>query len=391
MTPHSYAALYYPFIHFKNDDWLKLSALYWDRMGRIVPATYTPDDSPTVKALGNFVVTLEPGMVRPEFGIRFVDFVERNATALRTRYDIGLRSAWNELPEWRRPSVRGGPSGHDKRLGYVYFEKMSPDLRQVMLDANIAMLDDHATTWIGMHPLLADVYMTALADQLADERSMHPLTDVTIHHLAIGGGTIDRVADALLPKDGVGALPGETDTESVAACVAIETVLPKGLSQVPVDRILEFRERYPEERGKFQQYMQGFVGERSWLATARDRKTLEDRLADEYAKSLTPQITELKEKLRDCRIDTITGVMSMKVEVPGIAVGAAALLGVVAAPVGILAGVALAVIPVLRARKKEQQELLRQPLAFLLHAEKDLQPASVATSISLEANQLRQH
>ena len=29
--------LYHPFIHFKDDDWLKLSALYWDRMARIVP------------------------------------------------------------------------------------------------------------------------------------------------------------------------------------------------------------------------------------------------------------------------------------------------------------------------------------------------------------------
>jgi len=33
-------ALYYPFIHFKDDSWPKLSALYWDRMARIVPKSY---------------------------------------------------------------------------------------------------------------------------------------------------------------------------------------------------------------------------------------------------------------------------------------------------------------------------------------------------------------
>ena len=49
MSGHSYAALYYPFIHFKDDNWLKLSALYWDRIGRIVPYSYEPEDSQTAQ------------------------------------------------------------------------------------------------------------------------------------------------------------------------------------------------------------------------------------------------------------------------------------------------------------------------------------------------------
>lgn len=47
----TYQALYYPFIHFKDDRWLKLSALYWDKVARIVPHDYATDDSATVKAL----------------------------------------------------------------------------------------------------------------------------------------------------------------------------------------------------------------------------------------------------------------------------------------------------------------------------------------------------
>ena len=42
--------LYHPFIHFKNDDWLKLSALYWGRMARIVPPSYWGDQGTTVLA-----------------------------------------------------------------------------------------------------------------------------------------------------------------------------------------------------------------------------------------------------------------------------------------------------------------------------------------------------
>jgi len=41
---HSNRALYYPFIHFKDERWLKLSALYWDVMGRIVSETYAREE-----------------------------------------------------------------------------------------------------------------------------------------------------------------------------------------------------------------------------------------------------------------------------------------------------------------------------------------------------------
>ena len=43
--------LYYPTIEFKNDAWVKLAVLYWDKLGRIVPSGYRPNDSETVKRL----------------------------------------------------------------------------------------------------------------------------------------------------------------------------------------------------------------------------------------------------------------------------------------------------------------------------------------------------
>jgi hypothetical protein len=51
----TYSGLYYPFIHFKDEQWLKLSALYWDKMARIVPAKYPTEDGATVKELSGFI------------------------------------------------------------------------------------------------------------------------------------------------------------------------------------------------------------------------------------------------------------------------------------------------------------------------------------------------
>ena len=388
MASHSYSALYYPYIHFKDDRWLKLSALYWDRIGRIVPESYQPVDSSVVKTLGDFVETLRPGWVRPEFGINFTDFIVRRGGALRERYDIRKWDQWDPVPPWRRPPAAGGPSGTDPRLSYVFFEKMSPDLRQAMLESHIAVLDEQNPQWIGMHPRLADVYMTALADQLAAERGMHPLTDETVDHIAIGSGNIDAVARALLP--GAGALMStDNDTESVAAYVTVHAVLPKGLSEVPVDRILAFREKYPEERHRFQQRMQEFLNVRPWLNEMRDRKAVEQRLTEEYTKELKPELEALKEKLRDVNIDAITGVLSAKAEVSGLAIAGAVALGLVASPVAAAVGVALALIPIWRSRQKEQRSARRSPLAYLLRAEEELQPQDMARWLNSKATKLR--
>jgi hypothetical protein len=233
-----------------------------------------------------------------------------------------------------------------------------------------------------MHPRLAAVYMTALADQLAFERALCPITDEVSDHIAVGGRSMDRVADALLPNFTSDSIPAtrSQDVESIAACLAIESVLPADLSGLSVEKILEFRTRYPEARGEFQKYMAGFVSMRTWLADASSPQIIEERLRDEYAKTLTPQLKTLREKLRDVNIEAITGVISAKVEMPGIALGAATALSVAALnPVaGAVAGVALALLTVLRNRSTALRATESDPLAFLLSVERDLTPTRVA-------------
>lgn len=58
----NYLRLYFPFINFRDEAWLKLTSLYWDRMGRIVPSRYGLRDSATVRDLkqGDYVVDCPP-------------------------------------------------------------------------------------------------------------------------------------------------------------------------------------------------------------------------------------------------------------------------------------------------------------------------------------------
>jgi hypothetical protein len=302
VATHSYTGLYYPFIHFKDERWLKLSALYWDKMGRIVPPGYTPTDSKTVVELGKYVETLEPGWVRPNFGKTFIDFVAKRGKALRNRYGVDKVDKWEPVPTAHLPPTAGGPSGSDPRMSYVFYEKLREDLRKVLIDSKIASPDPHDPHWIGMHPRLAQVYMTALADQLAGERGLCPLTDETLDHMAVGGLSVERLAQVLLGDVNLATSEkSDLETESIAAYFSIETVIPANIDEVSVKNIRDFREKYPQERASFQKALAKFAKDREWLKKIDDEDVLQDRLKTEYEKELKPKVDQLRDKLHFLR------------------------------------------------------------------------------------------
>src|SRR2546427_7238725 len=141
-----YQALYYPFIHFKTDAWVKMAALYWDKLGRIVPDEYETHDSDTVKDLGSFVVNLPPFVANPAFDDAFLEFIADYGSKLQA-YRLSLKDTWQLLPEEQRPPKPGGPSGNDARLGYIYHQKMSPHVYDALNQSGLASTDARGERW----------------------------------------------------------------------------------------------------------------------------------------------------------------------------------------------------------------------------------------------------
>ena len=373
----SYKALYYPFIHFKNDEWAKLAALYWDNLGRIVPEHYVTEDSPTVKGLGAFIETLRPQWVQFEFTKVFIDFVGQYAPLLKKKYALSLKNTWPKLKESERPPKPGGGSGNDPRLGYIYVEKMSPELYQALFASGLAAPDAPNFPWVGMHPRLAWVYMTALAEELSSERGLRPLTDDERDHVALSGLTTARLAQALLGDVAlVNATKSATEIESTLVLLAFQAVIPKDLSQLSVEKVLEFREKYPEERAKFQKGVAELAGSRTWLQSISDRRVLKERLREEVQKEWSVKVTELDEKMHSLGIDTVLGCFNLSTALPATAVAALGVFTAVLNPIAAgTAALALGAIPVLRDKQKAAKEALKtSDVAYLYRMEHDLQP-----------------
>ena len=72
-----------------EDRWLKVAALYWPKMVRIVPDGYQTRDSYAVRALsGDFIVRQPPGHSVEAIAPRFADVVTYYADELRVRFHV---------------------------------------------------------------------------------------------------------------------------------------------------------------------------------------------------------------------------------------------------------------------------------------------------------------
>jgi hypothetical protein len=356
---------------------VKLSALYWDKLKRIVPKDYPTEDSETVRALGKFIEPVRPDAVRPEFADTFSEFFRTYGKQLRKKYSLADCEQWPVVPLAHRPPVAGGPSGTDMRLGYVRYEKINDEVYRAMRESDLAATDSPGAPWIGMHPRLASVYMHALAEHIAKHHGLRPLSDETFDHIALSQLSLERLANALLgDAELVGAKPSPTEVESALVSVAFQTVVPVDVKTLSIDKILLFRDTYPNERHRFQTAVAELLKSRDWLLSISDPIVLKERLRDEVDDYWAAELKQLREKLRSVGIETVFSSANLTTTLPTAVAGGVGMLslainGVAAAT----AAVALAAIPMMLSKRTAvRDELGKSSVAYLYRMEQDLQP-----------------
>jgi hypothetical protein len=379
--------LYYPFIHFKDERWLKLVALYWPKLARIVPSGYPTHDSDTVKRLAGelgFVINLNPEPAVSGVGQRFAKLLDQHAGALQERYGVAKRHEWPPDPV----TAAYAPMGRDQSepsLAYVYASKLHPDLLSALTATGLVRTSRlFDPSWIGMHPRLADVYMSTLADALAEDNNLQPVTDETLHHLAVGGWDLPHLAQALLGESlMVGPAGGGVDTSRALGMLAVDAVVPNDLDRVPVDRIVNVRKNHGDEFDAFRTYLDQLA---SGLASlnVQDPMIMQAYLEEEYNTKLAPKLDDLRKGLRKSKLETTMGAMNVETTLPALIGSAAALAGATINPVVALSGAAaFGILPMLGAHRKRTKELTSgSPVAYLLRVGKQVRPPTLVESLT---------
>ncbi len=386
--------LYFPYFHFPGDDWVKLAALYWDRMYRIVPQGYpTKRDTPAVTELSAgkspFIKQVKPEQYYfdlEEIKFAFMKLIEDHSAELVKAYGIENRHAWAD----DRYTLKYSPSGNPK-LAYILIEKIEHELKELLLKRGLGTTRTDVGSeyqWVGMHPRLANVYMAALAEKLAAHANSHPVAQDTANYFAVSGFTFERLAQVLLDKTQFVAQQMTADEiEAHLAVIAFRAVIPKNLEKVKVEDILSLRERFGSELGRFQELIRLTVAELPGLTAVNGPEFVQDNLESVYAKKVQPLMDDLEDTLHSRGFDTMPAILNVTVfaGAGGLAGGAFSQDPVV----GAAAGIGLALLNIFAKKREEfKTEIGESDVAYLLRIQDEVTPKGFLDRLEIKSRKI---
>ncbi|MBF6488889.1 hypothetical protein IU431_32745 [Nocardia otitidiscaviarum] len=371
----SQITLYYPWMRFRNENWLKLALLTWDHLARIRPRAATDTDSDTVarlRAETDFLHDVEP--VREDLRRLtniFGDIITSGEPRVWQRYS--WRAVVDSAGAAAMPRKSGGPRRAYPGLAWVHVGTDGPKahlaLSRLLEEEGLAVTVEESTgPYLGMHPRLADLYLTALADVVAARQRVSPVTDDPRAHAAVG--TIDRLY-ALLIDDDVAEPVSEDARHAYLHFAAYAALRPERLRDVPLPTLLSFRERYAGQLRAFREHIGSLSKELESVALAEGPESARRRLRDVYRSTTKPRLEELCRASDDFGIDAAPGLLGIKVDLPAASTGAT--LPALSDLAGSGTGFAFAVVPYVADRMRARRTTIQEtPVSYLLTADRKL-------------------
>ena len=218
--------LYYPTIEFIDETWLKTSLCLWDKIYRIVPQGYEPNDSNGVK------IAIEKGLIK---------------NIQVTKQDLAQTAEWFENYLNNAPIV---PAGVDD-WGNVNLHSDKVDARILPILEGLAEKID-PDGFLSVNREVANIYMLFLADIVAKRRNISKLTDnadmFSIMHYFANDANFDEWVYV-------------DNAEEMTSSLAIATLMPTGLETTSIEKVIEFRKKTNEPRQIFRNSIDNLVKE----------------------------------------------------------------------------------------------------------------------------------
>lgn len=243
------SVLHYPTIEIENDTWLKSCLCVWDKVYRIVPASYQPNDSDEVK------IAIDQGLVE-NITLSCEDL---EATA------ADFNEFWNNVP-----FLPAGAERDEDEYIRLYPEKVDVKIRP-MLEALSKKISNDGCFRLSKE--IANLYMLFLAENVSRRRNIPKLTHDDDMYAVMHYFQNDANFDELLY---------DLDNEEATASLVLPAVLPKALEFTTMDKILEYRSRHFDELADFRRIISGFSEE---IAKIED-KSFAKVLAEDFAGKL---------------------------------------------------------------------------------------------------------
>ena len=245
--------LYYPYVHFRNEAWLKVAALYWPKLARIVPEGYLVRDNATTRALIDqldFVINISPDSAKDNAGTVMLQAITGRKWMIPRELKVARPNELSRSGELKAISDNytsssiaefitndfdaiGSTQGVFGMLDVesyaqavsAEYSRQEPVLaglmelrlpRSLILELTHRRLAFREGPWLGMHPRVAWIYMCVLAEQIAAQNHLIPITDQQVAHSAAYEWNPERIIHALL-----GIQPSARRTEVHVAALGL--------------------------------------------------------------------------------------------------------------------------------------------------------------------------
>jgi hypothetical protein len=392
-------AIYYPYIHIRDESWLKVAALYWPRMVRIVSPDYPTRNSDLVAVLQDelgFILDEPPDAAARELARPFAQTIETAAPDVLAQLRVPKDAAGEDpdnLIEPRPPAefdvaYQDGQetcvpvlerysmmwkSWSPRDIAGVHHSEMAPQLTEVLTAAGLAV--PARGEWLAMNPALAWIYKSRLTEEMARRNNLVPATDQVTAH-AVMDGPVEIGSHAELA--GQSPEPGHDDIQTRFGLLAVKAVIPRNLDRVPEHKIVQIRQRFASQFDLWRAYADAVgTGLSHQLQDVESPDILSAYLTDAVRRYATRPLDDLERGLNDLGIDTATMTVSTKFSVPA---GLAAA-GLTQPYVATAAGAALGIAGLRQATRQKAQARKSTPAAYLLSINETLAPQTWLTRI----------
>lgn len=373
--------LYFPFIHVRDDDWLKGAALYWPSIRRLVPAAYRKHDSPTAR------VFADAGILGDEDPAGLVDVtanalfeaLSRNVRVLARHYSVehayrnwdGRSWGETELPE------------HRPELGWIHATKFPPRAIGTLTERGLAVRgrDSEFDPWVGVHPALAGAYMTALAGQLSQESFFEPVTDQTDLRSATPNSDVRSALNLLLGRREAGRAPVSEHVETYLL-LALRYACPKNLADVPASKIIECRQNLEEELANFRRYVDEQQAELTQISAIPSRHRQLEAFVQHVEQTIELPLRRLEKSLKLHKLEPTRSLLLAGTAAPPMAVEAVLTAAhaplIASTPAATMAAIGGAwwQVETIRSTKKRES-----PVGYLLDVRDVLTPATLSARV----------
>ncbi|WP_130014575.1 DUF6236 family protein [Serinicoccus sediminis] len=291
-----------------------------------MPHDYPTKDSRTAKVLQNdlgFLNNRRPGQSAVETSRLFLDFLNARDGDVQRR--LGVQPSLMRLQHGHERPRDGGLTD-DGTIGYIFAEKLAPELIDALANAGLAFgasseqahhrrlsMNVGSASWIGMDSRLAAAYMTVLTRLTAQHFDLRPVTDVARAHVAMDAPSVEDVSDLLLGHAPLPTVDARDNLHQRVALLAVESSLPRALSLVPTEAIVQFRKHNEELLGDFQAAVHDAVTDLQNLPADVDEEVLRERLIEVTQDRLLKPRDRLRKSLGLFNLDPVDHTLGVQV------------------------------------------------------------------------------